>query len=264
MENTNDYIIPMVDKTFEIIEYMYEKGGKIGISQISKDLNLPKATIYRILTTLKKWGYVEKTEELDKYMLGKSFIKLGSKVSSENDITSIAVPLINKLAKEAGESINLGILHNSEVVTVYNAKGEDFYLISNLIPVSPLNCSAMGKLFLSKFSDKNLKEYFESNKPEIRTVNSVVDLEVFLKLKEEIEREGVSYDREEYEYGLSCIAAPIIDMKGSIIAAISISGPTTRLKYKGNDNLKDLLISTSKEISRIYSNMFVHNFCKFY
>ncbi|MDD4438268.1 MAG: IclR family transcriptional regulator [Tissierellia bacterium] len=260
MENTNIYIIPMVDKTFEIIEYMYQKDGKIGISQISKELNLPKATIYRILTTLRKWGYVEKTEELDKYMLGKSFIKLGSKVSSENDITSIAVPLINKLAKETGESINLGILYNSEVVTVYNTKGEDFYLISNLIPVSPLNCSAMGKLFLSKFSDKDLKEYFESNKPEKRTVNSISDLSGFLKLKEEIERDGISYDKEEYEYGLSCIAAPIYDANKNIIAAISISGPTTRLNYKGRENLQNLLISTAKEISKIYSNMFLHSF----
>jgi IclR family KDG regulon transcriptional repressor len=256
MENTNIYIIPMVDKTFEIIEYMYQKDGKIGISQISKELNLPKATIFRILTTLKKWGYVEKTEELDKYMLGKSFIKLGSKVSSENDITSIAVPLINKLAKEAGESINLGILHNCEVVTVYNAKGEDFYLISNLIPVSPLNCSAMGKLFLSQFSGEDLKEYFDSNMPETRTVNSIVDLESFLKLKKEIERDGISYDKEEYEYGLSCIAAPIYDTNKNIIAAISISGPTTRLNYKGCDNLKELLVLTTEEISRIYSKTF--------
>ena len=256
MENTNNYVIPMVDKTFEIIEYMYQKDGKIGISQISKELNLPKATIFRILTTLKKWGYVEKTEELDKYMLGKSFIKLGSKVSSENDITSIAVPLINKLAKEAGESINLGILHNCEVVTVYNAKGEDFYLISNLIPVSPLNCSAMGKLFLSQFSGEDLKEYFDSNMPETRTVNSIVDLESFLKLKKEIERDGISYDKEEYEYGLSCIAAPIYDTNKNIIAAISISGPTTRLNYKGCDNLKELLVLTTEEISRIYSKTF--------
>ncbi len=260
MEYINDYIIPMVDKTFEIIEYMYEKDGEIGISQISKDLSLPKATIFRILTTLKKWGYVEKTEESDKYLLGKSFIKLGSKVSSENDITSISAPFINKLAKEAGESINLGILHNCEVVTVYNTKGEDFYLISNLIPVSPLNCSAMGKLFLSRFSDKDLKEYFDSNKPEARTINSIVDLEGFLKLKKEIEHEGISYDREEYEYGLTCIAAPINDTQGNIIAAVSISGPTTRLIYKGIENLQESLTLTTKEISKIYSNMFIHSF----
>lgn len=261
MESTNKYLIPMVDKTFEIIEYMYEKSGEVGISQISKDLNLPKATIFRILTTLKKWGYVEKTENLDKYMLGKSFIKLGSKVSSETDITIISAPLINKLAKKLGESVNLGVLyHNYEVVTVYNAKGEDSSLISNLIPVSPLNCSAMGKLFLLQFSDKEINGYFNSNKPETRTVNSVADLEGFLELKKEIEREGVSYDREEYEYGLSCIAAPIYDANKNIIASISISGPTTRLKYKGADNLKDLLILTTEEISMIYSNMFVHSF----
>jgi DNA-binding IclR family transcriptional regulator len=259
MENLNNYIIPMVDKTLEIIEYMYVRGGQIGISQISKDLNLPKATVYRILTTLRKWDYVEKTEDLDKYMLGKAFIKVGSKVSSETTIASIAIPFINKLAKKIGESINLGILHKGEVVTLYNAKGEDFYLISNLIPVFPLNCSAMGKLFLLKFSDKELKDYFNSSKPEKRTVNSIGDLEDFLKLKKEIERDGVSYDREEYEYGLSCIAAPIYDNSKNIIAAISISGPTTRLRYKGADYLKDLLVSTAQEISKVYSKMFNNN-----
>lgn len=118
----------------------------------------------------------------------------------------------------------------------------------------------MGKLFLSQFSDKDLKEYFGSNKPETRTVNSVADLEEFLKLKKGIERDGVSYDREEYEYGLSCIAAPIYDTNKNIIAAISISGPTTRLKYKGNDNLKELLVLTTEEISKIYSNMFMQDF----
>jgi DNA-binding IclR family transcriptional regulator len=117
----------------------------------------------------------------------------------------------------------------------------------------------MGKLFLLKFSDKELKDYFNSSKPEKRTVNSIGDLEDFLKLKKEIERDGVSYDREEYEYGLSCIAAPIYDNSKNIIAAISISGPTTRLRYKGADYLKDLLVSTAQEISKVYSKMFNNN-----
>lgn len=259
MESENSYIIPMVDKTFEIIDYMYKFNNEVGVSQISQDLDLPKATVFRILSTVNKWGFVEKTEDSEKYILGKSFIKLGTRVSSETDITVIAAPFINELAKDVGESINLGILYEGEVLTVYNAKGEDFYLISKLIPVSPLNCSSMGKLYLAKLSMDELREYFNSDKPQIRTINSVINLDVFLKLKEEIEKEGISIDREEYEYGLTCIAAPITDYNGNIISAISISGPTTRLQYKGIENLKTKIINTANAISKSYSNIFSLN-----
>jgi IclR family KDG regulon transcriptional repressor len=256
MDNENSYIIPMVDKTFEIIDYMYKFSSEVGVSQISQDLNLPKATVFRILSTVSKWGYVEKTEDSEKYILGKAFIKIGAKVSSETDIMVIAAPFINELAKDVGESINLGIIYEGEILTIYNAKGEDFYLISKLIPVSPLNCSGMGKLYLSKLSIDELYEYFNSNKPEIRTINSVSNLDGFLKLKEEIEKEGISFDREEYEYGLTCIAAPINDINGNLIAAISISGPTTRLQYKGMDNLKTKIIDTANAIAKSYSNIY--------
>lgn len=256
MENESSYIIPMVDKTFEIIDYIYKCNSEVGVSQISQDLNIPKATAFRILSTVSKWGYIEKTEDSEKYILGKSFIKLGSKVSSETDIAVIAAPFINELAKVVGESINLGILYEGEILTIYNAKGEDFYLISKLIPVSPLNCSSMGKLYLSKLSTDELNEYFNSNKPQIRTINSVSNLEGFLKLKEEIEREGISFDREEYEYGLTCIAAPIKDTNGNLIAAISVSGPTTRLQYKGIDSLKKKITNTANSIAKSYTNIF--------
>lgn len=256
MESENSYIIPMVDKAFEIIDYIYNQNNEVGVSQISQDLDIPKATVFRILTTIIKWGYAEKSIDSDKYILGKSLIKLGGKVSSETDISVIAAPFINKLAKEVGESINLGILYEEEVLTIYNAKGEDFHLISKLIPVSPLNCSGIGKLYLSRYTTNELNDYFMSSKPQNRTIHSICNLEKFTEIRKEIEEENVSYDREEYEYGLSCMAAPINDMDGNLIAAVSISGPTTRLQYKGIDKLKKNLIETAEKISKSYSNVY--------
>ncbi|MBU5312289.1 IclR family transcriptional regulator [Tissierella carlieri] len=255
MENDNSYIIPMIDRAFEIINFMYNSTDKVGISQISQELELPKATVYRILFTLSKWGFVEKSDA-DKYFLGKSFIKYGSKVKSDIDISTIATPYIDSLAKEVGESVNLGIPYEDFVMTIYNAKGEDFYLVSKLIPVSPLNCSAMGKLYLSRYSDEELRQYFNSDKPQSRTINSIVELEKFLKLKENIENEGISYDKEEYEYGLTCIAAPIKDSEESIVATISISGPTSRLDYKGFDYLKENLLKTATEIEKSWNYLY--------
>ncbi|SHE76719.1 transcriptional regulator, IclR family [Tissierella praeacuta DSM 18095] len=255
MENGNNYIIPMIDRAFEVINFMYNSIEEVGISQISKELKIPKATVYRILFTLSKWGFVEKSNS-DKYFLGKSFIKYGSRVKSDIDISTIATPYIDSLAKEVGESVNLGILYEDLVMTIYNAKGEDFYLVSKLIPISPLNCSAMGKLYLSQYSDEELRKYFNSDKPQSRTINSIIDLEKFLELKENIKNEGVSYDREEYEYGLTCIAAPIKNCEENIVATISISGPTSRLGYKGFDYLRDKLLKTAIEIEKSWKVLY--------
>lgn len=256
MENDNKYIVPMIDRAFEIINLMYSSNGSLGVSDISKKLELPKATVYRILYTLGKWGFVEKDSYSDEYLLGKSFIKYGTKVKSEIDIATIASPHIDLLAKKIGESVNLGIHYDDFVLTIYDAKGEDFYLVSRLIPISPFNCSAMGKLYLLEYSDEDLKNYFNSSRPQSRTINSIVDLDEFLKLKEKIEDEGISYDIEEYEYGLTCIAAPIFNLDNQLIATMSISGPTSRLKYKGMDYLKENLIRTRDQIKKSLEVMY--------
>lgn len=253
---SDKYMMPMIERTFEILEYMYSMNDDLSLSTISQELGIPKTTVFRIILTMEKWGYVEKVNEEEKYRLGKALIKVGQRAASGIDITDIAMPHLTELSKEVGESTNLGILYENEILSIANSKGEDFYLISRLIPLSPLNCSSMGKQYLAHFSNKELKDYFQSSKPQKRTVNSIVTLEEFLILKEEIKQEDISYDREEYEYGLTCLAAPIRDKEGSIVAAISISGPTTRLQYKGEEMLKDAIKKTSLEISKAYMEVF--------
>ena len=253
---SNNYIIPMLERTFEILEYMYSMNEEVSLSTITQDLGIPKTTVFRIILTMEKWGYVEKISDQEKYKLGKGLIKVGQRAASGISITDIAIPYLNELSSEVGESANLGILYEDEILTIANSKGEDFYLISRLIPLSPLNCSSMGKQHLYYFSDKELEDYFQSSKPEKRTVHSIMTLEEFLIIKDEIKAEGISYDREEYEYGLTCLSAPILDKHGSIVAAISISGPTTRLQYKGEEILKEAIKRKSLEISKAYIDVF--------
>lgn len=253
---SENYVIPMLDKAFEILEFMSKSEEELSLSEISKELRIPKTTVFRIMTTMQKWDYVEKTFEQEKYRLGKALIKMGAQAASNVDIKDIAQPHINKLAKKIGESANLGILYENEVLTLANAKGEDFYLISRLIPTSPLNCSSMGKLFLSEFNKGELEEYFESPMPQKRTIHSVTSLEDFLPLQKEIKAKKLAYDREEYEYGLTCIGVPIRDKNDIMVAAVSISGPTSRLKNKGEQELIEELVEASKGIEKAYNEVF--------
>lgn len=253
---SNSYIIPMLDKAFAVLEYFSSHPGEVRLSELAQALDLPKTTAFRILSTMQKWNYVERDDEQETYRLGKTLIKVGQRAAADIDITGLAKPFLNQLAKETGESANLGILHENVVLTIANVPGEDFYLISRLIPMSPLNCSAMGKQFLYDFTPEQLADYFSGSLPKQRTVNSIVKQADYAAIRRAMANERISFDREEYEYGLSCIAAPILDGNQRAVAAISISGPTTRLQHKGEDKLIRQLKQTAEQITQAYREVF--------
>ena len=248
-DNNGTNYITMIDRAFEILNYVSDQQIPVGISQISNELNLPKATIFRILNTLHKWDILEKSSN-DKYDLGKGLIKYGNKAKNKVNLISIASPVVKELSEEFGETVNIGIKYEDDVLTVYSEEGESSVLVSRLIPISPLNCSSMGKLFLANLTAEELVKYFETNTLERRTINTITNIEDFLKIKDSIIKENIAFDNEEYEYGLTCISSGIKDMDGKVIAVINVSGPTSRLKFKGIDKVKEKLIESAEIISK--------------
>lgn len=238
----------MVDRAGAILEYLYKANDPVGVSKISSDLELPKATAFRILKTLLKWDIVETDFSTNNYRLGKVLIKYGGKVSSKMDLIKMAKPVINDLSNRVGELTNINIEYQNNALNVYKSSGDDFKLVSRLIPISPLNCSASGKIFLSNKSDEFLKDYFNSDTIEKRTIYSITDYNVFKEELKKINTSGLSYDDEEYEYGLYCIAHPIYH-KDKLVASISVSGPKARLENKGLKYIEDELKSSCKIIT---------------
>ena len=232
-----DNINTMIDRACEILDYIYNSNESVGVSKISTDLNLPKATAFRILVTLEKWNIVEKQYSTDNYKLGKILIKYGAKVSSGLSLVDVAKPVINALSNKIGESTNLNIEYHGNCLNIYKSSSDNLTLVSKLIPISPLNCSSSGKIFLCTKSKEELKEYFNSKACCKRTIYSIVDYDSFEKEIDSVKKHGLAYDNEEYEYGLFCVASPIYH-KEKIVATISISGPKTRLEYKGLEKIE--------------------------
>ena len=121
---SDNYVIPMLEKAFEVLELISNTHEELSLSEISQKLDIPKTTVFRIMTTLQKWGYVEKSLEQETFRLGKILIKMGKQAASDLDIKEISLPYLDELAKETGESANLGILYQEEVLTLANAKNE--------------------------------------------------------------------------------------------------------------------------------------------
>ena len=230
INNSNDKMLNVIDCIFEDRE--------ISFIDITKKLNIPKSTLNRILSSLVKSEFIEKNQTNEKYRLGFKFIYYSETIKSKLSIVNITEGIIKDLAKSTGETVNLGILYNDYVLNILSVKGEESALTSILIPMSPLNCSATGKIFLAYKNDLEQKEYFKNNHYEKRTIKTICTFEDFKKEQNQILKTAISCDNEEYEYGLFCIASPLKNHTGIINAAISITGPKVRMEIKGIDYIK--------------------------
>lgn len=242
-------LITMVDRALSIVDYIYAQENYVGVSEISRELDIPKANAFRILKTLEKWDVVEKNSN-DKFSLGKKLIQYGKRAKHNVDIIKISTPFMKELADEIGETVNLGIRYeNNKVLIIHSEEGEASILVSRLIPISPMYCSSIGKVFLANMNNKELEDYFSNEDFNLRTVNTITSMEKFLDEKDTILGKNIAYDNEEYEYGLTCISAPIYNFNKEIVACISISGPTSRLKFKGLEKIENKLLNITNKIS---------------
>lgn len=244
---TENKINKTIANTFNIIDVIANANAKIGVSELSREAHLPKTTVFRLLDSLEQLKIVNKNDDQE-YNLGSFFYKFVAQAKNKNDLIQIALPFMKEFAKKTGETINLGILYNSEVVYLKSITGKYFSLQVKLIPVAPLYCSSIGKLFLSTFSPDKLSAYLKNVDLKKMTVNTITEIRSLKKELNQIKRQQFSYDHEESEYGLSCIALPILRKK-RIVAAVSVSGPTARMKMYGFKKIKTSLKLTVEKIN---------------
>lgn len=245
--NEGDQIIA-VARAFNILEELLRSPKPLGLSAIAQSIGLPKVTTFRLLNSLAECGAVSKHN--DQYRLGFIFLRYAERVRSDTSLNSIAEPLLRELRDATKETVNLGVLSEGYVVNSLTLPGDFFIITSRVLPLAPLHCSAMGKIFLAYMDEAQISDYFSVRRAK-RTIHTITSAEEFQKEREQILGNAVSHDREEYEYGLYCVGAPILDAGGALLAAISITGPTTRMQAKGLESLAQSICDTARKISRL-------------
>lgn len=242
-----------VINSFKILEAISNSSSYIGVSQLSKETSLPKTTVFRLLETLHYLGLIKQNDNQE-YTLGRAFLKYIDKVKNQEDLVSISTPFLKEFASTVGETINLGILYNNEVIYLKSIRGERFTFRVQLLPVALLYNSSLGKIFLSTFSNEALEDYIHKTIFEKNTINTIVDIDAFKEEINKVKKQNIAYDNEEAEYGLTCVALPIIK-SNKVIAAISVSGPTSRLKIKGLNKIIQALQNTADNINHAISTI---------
>ncbi len=236
-------VIERMMKLLDVLSYYHDP---VSLKQLALETGLHPSTAHRILAAMAASGFVERAEP-GTYRLGIRLLELGNVVKSRINIRDSAMPHMQRLHERIGESVNLGVRQGDEIVYVERtSSGRSSVRVVHLVGArAPLHVTAAGKLYLADAGKEALKEYARRTGLPGLTPTSITTLAALEKEMERVRRHGVAYDNEEIEQGLRCVAAPIRDDTGEIVAGLSVSAPADRY----NPDWVPLVQETARAIS---------------
>ena len=219
---------------------------------IAMKSGLGKGTVHRILGTLKSRRFVHQDPDTKKYGLGIRALEMGSAVKKDEILRKAMRPALRDLLHQCRETVNAAILEHNEIVYIYRLESEEPLRFSLQVGSRfPAHCTSTGKIMLADLSDQDLCELYGGTDDLGRlTENSIRSFEQFMKEIRDVRQKGLAFDLEETLAGVKCIAAPVRNGKGEVVAAISISGPRERMTKIKMSFFAPLIMEASKKISK--------------
>lgn len=246
----NKYTIPMLGKGFEVIEMLASFPKGVTMQDIILRLNQPKTSVYRLLNSLLQMGYICKNEESSTYYLSKKLLRLGLAALGESNIVELSLPRMQQLRDSIRESVMLGIFMNNRVVLLEQVLGSHHFTFL-LRPGTSFNlhASAPGKLFVAFAPDNEREELIESIDYEVFNKKTISSPERMRKEIRQVQKQGYAVDLEEEMDGVHCVAAPIFNQFGNVVATLWTSGPSGRLPQRMFPSVAEELKQATADIS---------------
>ncbi|SHG72454.1 transcriptional regulator, IclR family [Cognatiyoonia sediminum] len=248
-DKTEQNTIKSLDRAMQVFEYLSQEQGK-PLSLLAEETGQSPATLYRILVTLEGRGLVEFDAENQIWHIGSQAFVIGARFLRRTSLVERARPILRRLMEATGETANLGVekggmvLFLSQVETHENIRA--FFPPGTL---SPMHSSGIGKALLSQMSDDRFGQWLKDQQLEKFTDRTLANADNLRKDLKGIRQSGYSFDNEEKNVGMQCIAAPVFDMNGEVVAGLSISGPTSRMAMREIDDLGQAVIRSANELS---------------
>jgi DNA-binding IclR family transcriptional regulator len=221
--------IQVIERMMSLLEVLADTPEPASLKLLAQSTGLHPSTAHRILAAM-TFSHLVERQETGTYALGIRLLELGNIVKSRINIREVALPFMQSLHEAIGEAINLGIRHEDEIIYAERtSSGRSLVRVVYLVGGrAPLHLTSVGKLFLAADSVADVRAYAKRTGLPGKTPHSLTNLGALEKELDKIRRHDLSYDNEEAELGLRCVAAPIRNDEGMIVAGLSISAPTDR------------------------------------
>jgi IclR family pca regulon transcriptional regulator len=200
----------------------------IGVSELSRGLDLSRSTAHRYVVTLTKLGYLQQDPDSKRYRLGPKVLDLGFSAINSMDLREVSAPYLRQLSDETEHTVNLAILDGTDVVYIERCRAArpgqpEIDLNLHVGSRLPAYCTAMGKAILAFLPRERLDELIDHIDFVPRGPNTLTDAKAFRAELEKIRASGIAVNDEELAYGLRSIAAPIRSHSGEVLAALNLA-----------------------------------------
>jgi IclR family KDG regulon transcriptional repressor len=229
-ERNRNHSVQVLNRCFAILEAIAANQGEISLAALSKVLSIPHSTIHRILSSLIELGYAEQNQQNGYYRLGLKILSLSNVILEKLDLRKMGRSYLKELMQATGETANLVVLDGDEVVYIEKAESQASVRVFSLIGRrAPVHTTGAGKILLSEMAQPDIIDILKRRGMPRLTSCSITTIPAFLDELISVRKQGYAFDNEECEIGARCIAAPVRNHLGRIIASMSISGPVTRM-----------------------------------
>jgi IclR family KDG regulon transcriptional repressor len=249
-DDNKGYENQSVIKVFRLIELL-SGTEEMSITEISAAIGLNKGAVFRFISTLRSIGYITQNPVNEKYRLTIKLFEVGSRVVTRINEVLEAHTVMEQLAQKTNETVHLAVLNNGNVVYLDKIDSKHVLRIfSRVGNQAPCYCTGLGKVLLAWLSDKEIGKSVKEKKMIKFTETTITSLSALKEELQKIRGQGYAIDNQEHEHGIHCIAVPIRNRAGKVIAAISITWPMIRNNTECMENYKNLIIDAGRQISR--------------
>ena len=238
-----------VRRALDIFELILGAGEPVTVAQIIDGLSIPKSTAYELVRTLCDSGYLDRQSQSASLFLGRKLFELGMAYRSQIDLLKEGSQIVEELRDLTGETVQLSVLENAMMLVLVKEEGsQSIRIISRIGSRVPVNWAAAGRLLVSDLADAPLRDLLRRSIRPSATGRAVVNIEKLVHQIRRFRRQGYGTELNEANEHAGCVAAPVIDMSGRCVAAISVVVPEQRL---GRENRSRLIAGVRAAADRL-------------
>lgn len=227
--NGNSASVGVISKVLRILEALQGSSSGLGLKAICDQTGINKSTAHRFLKHLERERYLLRTEA-GAYLIGPRLSQLSARGNQEATLQAVARPILWDLWKSTHETVNLGVLDQGTVLYVDVIESpHEFRLSSRVGTRRSVHVTALGKALVAFLPEETRQTILDSIAFQPATAKTIGNLVQFRQELEKIRRQGYAVDDEEAVQGARCVSAPILNSAGAPVAAVSVSGPVTRV-----------------------------------
>ncbi|WGL98126.1 glyoxylate bypass operon transcriptional repressor IclR [Arsenophonus sp. aPb] len=247
--------VQSLSRGLTLLKYISTSVGGVSLTDLAIQAGFANSTTHRLLETLKQHGFIRQIGELGLWVIAANAFIIGSGFLKNRNFLATVHPILRKLMQKSGETVNLAILDRTKYDAVIVDQVQCNALMRMSAPIGgklPMHASGAGKALLAALPKSQRLSLLEKQKLHAYTPYTLTSPSALEENFSDIRTKGFSYDNQEHALGLRCIGACIYDEYQEVFAAVSISGPSSRITNDRINELGSTILQAAKQISHEY------------